>query len=271
MNATLKPNYPIEILPRISFKRELSVDSMLAHYAELLVVRMVEGNPDDYSVVFASGEKTLSDKVLKNNMANLSLHLAGGLFHIDKHLGFLPISRKAVRKWCGWYVHKDICCDKNSYTYTIHCFGLCFHVKDIHNRTFPFYRHFETVEERNTYAQMAAASNSGKNAIKDADFVGAFETKKKNVEVRPRIKIHHSPTQANYWHTTLDTYRPNESEYVMPGRKQNSADRNMFKALKQDLLQNYTINEQPAYRLKEKDYFCNLAYLISKIKAKGCI
>lgn len=74
------------------------------------------------------------------------------------------------------------------------------------------------------------------------------------MEVRPRIIVHHSPTNANYWHMTLDTYRPTDMEYVSPTERQNGSDKKMFKALKQDLVQCCMIDELPAYKIDRLDY-----------------
>ena len=53
---------------------------------------------------------------------------------------------------------------------------------------------------------------------------------------------------------TLDTYRPTDISYIHPEDKQNSGDKKMFKALKQDLLQCYSIDLNPDYRIDLMDY-----------------
>ncbi len=134
------------------------------------------------------------------------------------------------------------------------CFGLCFYVSDIHNRTFPFYKTFNTKEERDEYEVKTIIAKTELGSSYDAKFVGEFKNKKTPVLVKPCIKVHHMPTMVNYWHMTLDTYRPIESHYVESYDKQKNSDKKMFKALKQDLLQRYKINESPCYSIESCDY-----------------
>ena len=84
----------------------------------------------------------------------------------------------------------------------------------------------------------------------DAHVVGAFKDKKSKVSINPRLKVHHSPNNANYWHMTLDTYRPVDKDPVAPGERIDNSDRKMFKALKQDLVQCYDIDKLPGYKIK---------------------
>lgn len=257
--------YPIDILPRFVYKPRLRVNSLLAKYPELLVVRLVNGCPEDFSIETESGEVVLTDKVFTNSMANLSMNLAGGLFDTapEKHLRFLP-AKDVVKPWNGFRFRKNVCSEEGSFQLFFPCFGLCFMVKDIHERTFPYYKHFDTEEERNQYAKEVAEIVKGADGYNDADYVGAFKSKRDLVEVHPRIRVHHSPSNANYWHMALDTYRPNEATFIKPEDGQKSTDKKMFKALKQDLLQNYTINSQPSYRIEACDYYLSFFYLFKR-------
>lgn len=255
MEQKLEP-YPTEILPCPAYKKKMEVDQLLAKYPNLLVVRLVEGCVDDYSLKTENGEVILSDRVFKNSLANLSMNLAGGLFDTDcnAHLRFLPATKEATEAWEGECITPELYIDENCYLFYDPCFGLCFFVRDIHNRTFPFYRHFESLEERDAYELAASESTSKEEKDYDAHLVGAFESKKKNVLVNSRIKVHHSASKVNYWHMTLDTYRPTDRNYIRPDEKQNSADKSMFKALKQDLMQCYAINAKPEYSIVPCDY-----------------
>lgn len=248
--------YPVEIMPRVGYKRRLNMDSLLKKYPSLMVVRLVEGFVNDYFTTSKDEEKTISDKVFRNSMANLSLNLAGGLFDVSPngHLRFLP-SGSIVKVWEGGEIEKIQWQKDINYHVYDNCFGVCFMVSRIHNRTFPFYKHFDSKEERDAYAREVDNIAYDGNMIEDAAFVGAFKSKKESVRVNPRIRVHHSPTNANYWHMTLDTYRPKDETYINPEDKQDSSDRKMFKALKQDLVQCCTINGTPTYQLNAEDYY----------------
>ena len=251
-----KEKYPIEILPHPSFWIRLDVNKLLAKYKNLLVVRLIIGGVQEYIIETESGKKCLSERVFVNNMANLSLNLAGGLFDTNSnaHLRFLPACADATLPWNGESVPAVLYRTPDNYKIYDTCFGLCFKVKDIHNRTFPYYKHFESQEERNEYERNAAKATSDEEKAYDAHFVGIFEGKKHNVEVRPRIKIHHSPTMLNYWHMTLDTYRPTDADYIHPKEKLKSSDKAMLKSLKQDLIQCCKIDADPGYRIESCDY-----------------
>ena len=98
---SMKPKYPEEIIPYPNYKNRMDVDELLNKYSKLLVVRVVEGNSEDFCISTQKGELELSPDVFKNNMANLSLNLAGGLFNTDSnvHLRFLPATKEASEIW----------------------------------------------------------------------------------------------------------------------------------------------------------------------------
>lgn len=247
--------YPTEILPRTDYIDKMDVDSLLSEYPKLLVARLVDGFIDDFYATTEGNKKTLSQTVFKNNMANLSFNLAGGLFDTDcnSHLKFLP-SPELAKPWSGEEIDPcDYIGDGKYYIYD-HCFGLCFFVNNIHNRTFPFHKHFNSKEERDIYESNVNKATTEEEKKYDANLVAAFESKKQNVLVRPRIKVHHSPTRANYWHMTLDTYRPTDKDYIHSTEKQSSSDKSMFKALKQDLVQYCLDNAKPEYEIDNRFY-----------------
>jgi hypothetical protein len=234
-----KDVYPIEILPKSCYKKRLNVDKLIKKYNSLLVVRLVEGKEGDYLKTTIEGEKEFDDKVFGCNMANLSMNLAGGKFNTSKdaHLRFLPTSEYGKAMWDGVSVRKEEFTSPDNYAIHEPCFGLVFYVGDIHEKAFPFHKQFKTQDERDKYEKKVIDATSKKEKQYDAHLVGKFEEKNKNVSVKPRIKVHHSPTNGNYWHMTLDTYRPSDKNYVTPDEKKSSWDRNMFKALKQHLIQ----------------------------------
>ncbi len=234
----------------------MGVDDLLTKYPKLLVVRSVEGQPEDFYMQTQGGDIEMSDTIFKNSMANLSLNLAGGLFDTGckAHLRFLPAIKEASVLWDGKDVPVELYSSDDCYHFYDTCFGLCFFVSDIHNKTFPFYRHFDSQCDRDQYEMDTIAAVSKEEMIYDAHFVGEFKNRKENILVKPRLKVHHMPSKVNYWHMTLDTYRPTDTDFIQPQDKQNSADKSMFKALKQNLLQCCHINITPEYSIASCDY-----------------
>lgn len=251
-----KEAYPTVIMPHVSYKRRLIIEKLLRKYDSLMIVRQVKGVPDDYIMITENGDEVLKTTVFESSMANLSFNLAGGLFDTDKnaHLRFLPLSDNATGLWKGNKVEPEIMSLEDNYSFTSPCFGLCFLVKKVHDRTFPFYKVFNTQEDRDEYARKAIEATTQREKEYDAHLVGAFRDKKSNVSINPRLKVHHAPNNANYWHMTLDTYRPTDKNPVAPDERFNNSDRNMFKALKQDLLLCYSIDKSPDYSIKRCSY-----------------
>lgn len=251
-----KEPYPVEILPQKVYKRRLSIDRLLKQYKGLMVVRQVEGEESLFRMETEDGVSILRDTVFGTSMANLSLNLAGGIFNVDReeHLRFLPTSPKAEAPWEGGQVNPDIVSDSENYSFCSPCFGLCFLVNTIHERSFPFFKHFDSQAERDEYEQLAISATTAKEKEYDAHLVGAFESKHNNVVIRPRTRINHAPTNANYWHVTLDTYRPTDIVPISPYEKQNSSDKKLFKALKQDLIHHCTVDSKPDYKISRHSY-----------------
>lgn len=218
-----------------------------------MVVRKVDGNPDQVISRGESGEPIVTMTVFNCNMANLSLNLAGGLFNVapSRDLPYLPVKPEAILPWNGVEPSETLC---DKYNFTAECFGLCFKIREIHRRTFPFLRHFDNQSARDKYAQRLEAAASPVLRKMNAHLVGVFDSKVKKAEVRPRIMVHHSPTMANYWHMTLDTYRPEDNTFVRAEERLSSTDRKMFVSLKQDIVNHCTVNEKPNYKLKRCDY-----------------
>lgn len=245
--------YPFGVYPHTSYRRKLGLERLLKTYPDLMVVRKVDGNPDQVIARGESGEPIVTMAVFNCNMVNLSLNLAGGLFNVDssRDLRYLPVKPEALLPWNGEEPSETLC---DEYKFSAECFALCFMIRDIHRRTFPFFRHFDNQGARDEYALRLGTAASPILRKMNAHLVGLFDGKVKKAEVRPRIMVHHSPTMANYWHMTLDTYRPEDDTFVRPEEKLSSTDRKMFVSLKQDIVNHCKVNEKPDYRLKRRDY-----------------
>lgn len=247
MMEDILPPYPKEILPNPSYKIRIDVDELLSVYPNLLVVRRIEGCAEEFSVETRNGDKEYYTKLFNFNMANLSLNLAGGLFDTDSnaHLRFMPTRGLATELWDG----KDIesfMFEVDNYSVSDMCFGLCFFVSDIHRKWIPFNMFFMSEGARNTYEQETIQATIDSLTPKDIILVGAFARKRGPVKVYGRTKVNHMPTKANYWHITLDSFRPNEKVPVSPESKI-SSDHRMFVSLKQHLAQCCEINVKPDY------------------------
>lgn len=249
-------SYPVRILPHPHYKKKMSLDKLLRSYPELMVVRLVDGVVDDYCDYGSKGERILTQKVFKNSMANLSLNLAGGLFDTAStgDLRYLPTQKEAAGCWNGEPVPEHLFHSDDSFEVYEPCFGICFHVAEIHNRTFPFPKHFDNAQQRDEYAEKAYASTTPEEKAYDAHIVGAYVSNKQNVLIYPAIKVHHSPSMVNYWHMTLDTKRPIDTHYIQPEERLDSSDKKMFKSLKQDLLQHIQVDAMPNYHISPNHY-----------------
>lgn len=247
-----KKGYPKQILPHPSYRRKLGIERLLQAYPDLMAVRKVDGNPQDFIRRGDNGESFILPEVFKGNMANLSMNLAGGLFDVraDKHLSYLPVNEEAKKDWNGSEPSADLTAE-----YTCReCFGLCFLIRSIHRRPFPYFRCFENQKSYDEYSAKVEDAAKALNLEKDRLLVGNFISKLNSIELKPYIKVHHSPTNANYWHVTLDTRRPTDTEFIDSEERQTSQDKKMFMYLKQDLVHHCGVNILPNYKLKRYDY-----------------
>ncbi len=263
--------YPVRILPRPHYKKKMSLEKLLRSYPDLMVVRLVDGVVDDYCDNGVGGERVLTQKVFKNSMANLSLNLAGGLFDTapDGDLRFLPTQDEAASSWNGETIPEYLFRSDDCYEMFEPCFGICFYISEIHKRTFPFSKHFDSAQQRDEYAEKAYAATTTEEKEYDAHMVGTYVSNKQNVLVYPIIKVHHSPSMVNYWHMTLDTKRPIDTHYIHPEEKMDNSDRKMFKSLKQDLLQHIQVNAKPNYQISPCHYLKWQYNLLRFLKSIG--
>lgn len=247
-----KSGYPKQILPHPSYRRKLGLERLLVEYPNLMAVRKVDGKPEDYEHNGDKGGIFISLEMFKGNMANFSMNLAGGLFDVrpSKHLPYLPTFAEATEDWDGKEPKEDFYAEYRSNE----CFGLCFLIRTIHRRPFPYYRCFDNQKAYDEYVTKVEGAALATRREKDEILVGKFLSKSDNVELRPFIKVHHAPTKVNYWHITLDTRRPTDVDYIKPKDKPISQDKRMFVALKQDLVHHCRVNLKPSYRLKRLDY-----------------
>lgn len=247
-----KKGYPKEILPHPSYRRKLGLERLLSAYPGLMAVRKVDGKPEDFEHKGSQGKTYIMPEVFEGNMANLSMNLAGGLFDVrsNKHLPYLPVNDEAKSDWDGREPSESLYSDYSEKK----CFGLCFLISRIHRRTFPYCRCFNTQKDFDEYQKKVEEAALDTRRDKDLILVGRFVSKFEPVELRPYIMIHHSPTNVNYWHVTLDTRRPTDNSFIDSQEKQTNQDKKMFMALKQDLVHHCKVNVSPNYKLKRLDY-----------------
>ena len=243
-------NYPIEIIPKATYKTCLNIDDLLSKYRELLVLRLVPGYKKDY-LVEGSNSQEYSEKIFSNTIWNLSMNLLGGKYKFS-HSPFLPLS-DAIKDWNGEEV--DISYYNNLYKKENSSFFVCFYVKDIHKVTYPFSKTFETQQECDTFKNNASIVLKNNDAINET-IADKFKQNGLTVTVPVFMKIFHRPNFLNYWHVTLDSKRPDNDDYIDPEEKQSSRDKKQMKAFKLHLthLINQTQIDEVPYKIKRKDY-----------------
>lgn len=267
----MKSKYPQHILPREGYVNPLKIDDLLKEHQDLFLVRQLPGNKDNYMHNMEGGGRTLSPKlVFKNqNLANYSLNLSGGKFNTKpkKDLRFLPEATDGGGDWHNGFVSKEICKAQDSYKITEPCCGLIIRARDLHHQTFPSTRSFNNPNEYETYLKEVDQVISIETMLYDKELVGKYNGKKGMVNIKGRVKINHRPTKMNYWHYTMDTYRPNELTPIMSDQI-TSRDKRMFEALKQNLLNEVAIDITPDYKIKRKEYdsYSRIKRMISEFK-----
>ena len=246
--------YPTEILPSTDFVTKLDMNTLMLKYPRLTLARQVSGTLKEYlEEVEGKDEKVLSMRIFSNSMYNLSMNLLGGLFHIEKHLPFLPKNEKACSPWDGNAINMEDYIGTDYFTETRPCFGIYFQVNDLDGLYVPYRKQFKSQEEFNQYKEQAQTIADHLDIVINQLIVGTFESSKQPTEINARTKVNHSPVQLNYWHMTLDTYLANSENYINGQTKLGNAEKKLLSNLKKILIEKLRINTE-VEEIEEEDY-----------------
>ena len=220
-------NYPTAILPNKDYLLEMDIPQLVKVYPNLYVVRRIDGDRNQL-VDQVSGDNVLSDAALKNvNVANFSVNLVGGLFHVNGHLEFRPVSGDITKRWKGEKVTLE---DFNGkFEIKDPCFAVYYKIKDfiefplIQNMTFQSQKEFIGFK-----AKVAA------NHIEET-YLNAFE-KGKTIDLPVKKNVNHIPTICNYWHLVLDTYPYERPEIPIDPSETSKPYRRILKFLRSEFL-----------------------------------
>lgn len=195
--------YPASILPNKEYLLEMDMPQLLKVYPNLYAVRRIDGDKDQLVIQF-SNDKILAAAALENvNVANLSVNLVGGLFIVNGHLEFRPISNDVTKQWKGEKVSLEELNGK--YEVKDSCFAVYYKIKDF--IIFPLMQDMTFQTEKDFIGFKAKAAE---NHVEET-YLQAFE-RGKTINLPVKKKVNHKPTICNYWHLVFDTYpyeRPN--------------------------------------------------------------
>lgn len=257
--------YPNEVVPKATYKKQLVFKALKSDYPNMLVLRMVRGQKEDY-YDDSSDVQELTDRIFQGTIQNLSMNLLGGKFKIEHH-SFRPKNDGASDEWNGGDV--NLSKYRNSYIDEIPSFYVCFNVDDIDGTTYPFPVKFNNQEERDAMEEKAKSILVEREVQIDQDVVDKFVSSENKVNVQVLMQLVHRPNNLNYWHVTLDTTRPDNSEYIMPDEKLNSRDKRQMKAFKQHLMELIIHVNTVPYKFRRKDYVENVSWWDKILDAFG--
>lgn len=246
--------YPYEVVPKATYKKRLVFKALRSDHPNMFVLRMVKGRKEDYYDE-SSDNQELTDRIFQGTIQNLSMNLLGGKFKIE-HYSFRPKNDGASDEWNGGDV--DLSLYKDSYIDETPSFYVCFNADDIDGTTYPFPIKFSNQDERDSMEKKASAIFDEREIQIDQDVVDKFVSSEDKVNVQVLMQLVHRPNNLNYWHVTLDTTRPDNSEYIMPDEKLNSRDKRQMKAFKQHLMELIENIGSVPYKFKKEDYLENV-------------
>lgn len=243
--------YPFSIIPKAAYKKQLDFIELTDKYPDLLVLRLVSGNESEF-YSDGPGPKELTDRIFSGTVQNLSMNLLGGKYKL-KHYPFIPKNDGASDPWNGKKV--DISRYKDSYQDISLSFYVCFNVRDIDRKPYPFSVTFNDENERDIMKTKIEASLSERQILIDHDVVGKFISKTEKVDVEVYMQLVHRPNNLNYWHVTLDTTRLADTEYIMPNEHLSTRGKRQLKAFKQHLMELINRPDRVPYIIRLKDYY----------------
>lgn len=257
--------YPNEVVPKPTYKKRLAFKTLRSDYPTMLVLRMVKGRKEDYYDK-SSENYELTDRIFQGTIQNLSMNLLGGKFKIEHH-SFRPKNDGASDEWNGGEV--NLSKYKGSYIDEIPSFYVCFKVDDIDGATYPFPIQFDNQQDRDSMEVRATAVFAEREVQIDHDVVDKFVSSAEKVNVQILMQLVHRPNNLNYWHVTLDTTRPDSSDYIMPDDRIGSRDRRQMKAFKQHLMELLIHVDSIQYKFKRKDYLDKVSFWDKILDACG--
>lgn len=179
-------DYPISILPRTTYIKNIDFDALVSQQAVFLVRR----SDKLFGQIFyeLDGEYLLrQDAFEPNEIPNLSLNLLGGFFE-EAHICY-RVTGAGAQSWDG-VSFIDMADFVENYTIIDPCIPIFIHANPLHNIKIPYQvpkKEFRTIVT-NFYESVGLALPS-------------FE--KEKIDMEGSAKFCHDATNLNYWHVEL--------------------------------------------------------------------
>lgn len=171
-------SYPIKIIPRRRYIKEIEIDSIVGKENVGIVRRSNRDSTNTFDKFGSVREDALISSI--KEVPGLSMNLLGDSFY-PKHISFLA-SKKAGQYWDGlekklWQKYIRFA------SYKFKSTAIFFYLNDLHNKTFPYSRK----DDKETQKLLKELGLS-------------LEKKDNSFKLNGAAVIKHRPNKLNYWH-----------------------------------------------------------------------
>jgi hypothetical protein len=176
-----KYQYPVSILPKAKYKKEINLDLLIADQ-DLYVLRRSDKTAKE---TFTESGFLYEDVLLQTNVPNMSMNILGRLFKA-KYIKFRPLLKtNGGKDWDGNYSPKfsDL---KNDFEKLKIYSPIFFKGADLNNIEIPCSREINN-DSKNLMKQLKIKPDE-----EDGNFI-----------LKGQAKLKHSPINLNYWHIEL--------------------------------------------------------------------
>lgn len=186
--------YPSSLIPHKGLKKEISIDDILKEANNFGLARRVEKDIEEYIVDMGDNMYILSLAYKQDHIKDpidMSMNILTTSSSL-KDAKFVQTRKPSCESWNGTNVDIDSC--KNLLRFNSECHILVYNASNLHNKPGQYTRKYN---DRNSY--------DIDRAILTIDEVFS---KNNNYQRNFQIRLHHKPTNCNYWHITLEILAP---------------------------------------------------------------
>ncbi|MCQ2360944.1 MAG: hypothetical protein MJ009_05655 [Paludibacteraceae bacterium] len=266
-------NYPATLIPIPGWERLLNIDKIRNSNIDFPIVRRISGifkqNRHFFIEVGQGVYHLLLDANLPeynlSSIADLSMNIISDECSIEDSMYRHNIKDAKGNDIDNWNGERVLL---RKYKKCLHCVDPCYFIalkaSNIHNQTFTYERQYADIKQYNKDKESIDTKDPKEIIIK------AFSSNDL-YKVNGVLKLKHSPTKLNYWHTVLKTYAPKHSKGLkkIDSRWKQDVAQQIFESI---LRKNIWINELPCKCLSSNEYenkeYCKIRRFIERIFIK---
>lgn len=223
-----KLHYPKCMFPYKGLRSSIDMGELAQLEQDVALVRRIEHRSISIIEDMGDGLMVISPKIMLEMLAD-AVDMSMNIYSVDcpvEYYHYIQPSQPACAKWDGKNVDIESC--NGHVDYMEDCFSIIYPMSKLYNKPGSYKR---TYPDASSYKKDYELINGVKDVV-DASF-------SRNT-VYPRnykLLVSHHPTNANYWHVTLDIYAPSMATRPIKKKPQDGKPKWMFEGESSILLQ----------------------------------